>query len=84
MLFIISHHLAKSGGHSIMVIEIYIFHMTLQDHVIKGPCDFTVYPTLPLLIVRHCGSGCIMILVFHVISQNHVIIWSRDFIGRCH
>ena len=29
---------------------------------------------------RHCGSGD-MFLVCHVVSQNHVIIWSFDFKG---
>ena len=31
---------------------------------------------------RNCGSGDLMILVCHVISQDYVIIWSCDFIGR--
>ena len=31
---------------------------------------------------RHCGSGDIMVLVCHVISQHHVIKRSYDFMGR--
>ena len=30
----------------------------------------------------HCGSGTIIILVCHVISQNHVIKGSSEFLGR--
>ena len=31
---------------------------------------------------RHCGSGDIMILVFHVILQNQVFKGSCDFMDR--
>ena len=31
---------------------------------------------------RHSDSGDIVILVYHVISQNHVIRGSFDFTGR--
>ena len=31
---------------------------------------------------RHCGSEDIKILVCQVISQDHLIKWSFDFIGR--
>ena len=30
---------------------------------------------------RHCDSGNIMVLAYHVISQDHVIKKSRDFMG---
>ena len=30
---------------------------------------------------RHCGSGDKMVLVCHVISQDHVIKGSFDFMG---
>ena len=39
----VSHHLAKFGGHCPLGsrdITDLIFHVTLQDHVIKEPCDF--------------------------------------------
>ena len=32
---------------------------------------------------KHCGSGDIMILGSYVISQDHTIKGSCDFIGRC-
>ena len=42
-LLIVSHLLTKFGGHrpcgSRGIIDL-IFHVTLQDHVIKRPCDF--------------------------------------------
>ena len=58
-LFIVSHHLAKSGGYkscgSRDTLDL-VFHMTLQDRVIKGPCDVmegisSLYtPNLPSLL----------------------------------
>ena len=62
-----------------------IFHVTLQDHMIAGLCGFmegssslsSLYiPTLPSISLhgrqRYCGRGYIIVLVFPVISQNHV------------
>ena len=31
---------------------------------------------------RHCGSGVTVVLICHVISQDHVMKGSCDFIGR--
>ena len=31
---------------------------------------------------RHCVNGYVMILVCHVNLQDHVVIWSCDFMGR--
>ena len=31
---------------------------------------------------RHCSCGDIIVLVFHVISQDHAIKGSCDFMGR--
>ena len=31
---------------------------------------------------KHCGRGDIMILICHVISQDHVTLGSCDFMGR--
>ena len=31
---------------------------------------------------KHRGSGDAMILICHVILQNHVIIWLFDFMGK--
>ena len=39
LLPIVSYYLAKFGGHSPCGSRD-IFHVTLQHHVIKGPCDF--------------------------------------------
>ena len=42
---------------------------------------FSFYiPTLPKLIAK--DNGYIIILVCHVISQDHIIIWSCEFMGR--
>ena len=30
---------------------------------------------------RYCGNGYTMILVCHVISQDHMVIWTYDFTG---
>ena len=59
--------------------------MISQDHVIEGSCDFVTqwsYPFAKFGCHRHCGSEDIMILVCHVVSQNHVIKESFDFIGK--
>ena len=68
--------------------------MTSHDHLIKGSCEFigeTYF--MELLKVTHhptkfggrmhCGIGDIIVLVYHVIWQEHVIKGSYDFIGRC-
>ena len=55
----------------------------MQDHVIKGLYEFmeessSLYiPTLSSLVATD-----IVEVVHHVISQDHVIIWSCDFMGR--
>ena len=61
--------------------------MTLQDHMIKGPCDIMEgssllnIPTLSSLV----AMGIVVVdmtLVCHVLLQDHVIIWSCDFMSR--
>ena len=29
-----------------------------------------------------CGSGDIMVLVCHVISEDHLVKWPSDFMGK--
>ena len=52
---------------------IFVCQVTLQDHVISdssvGDC-------------RHCGSGDILVLVCHVISQDSRIKGLCDFVER--
>ena len=52
---------------------IFVCQVTLQDHVISdssvGDC-------------RHCGSGDILVLVCHVISQDSRIKWLCDSVER--
>ena len=67
-----------------------IFCVTLQDHVIKGSGDFMEgnsslhIPTPPKIDShRHCVNGYIIILVYHVILQDYVVIRSCD-IGISH
>ena len=60
----------------------------MQEHVIKGPCNFmggsfSLYiPTLPSLVAIDIVVVILMILVYHVISQDNVIIWSCELMGR--
>ena len=54
-----------------------ICHMTSQDHRIVGHAS--VWMRAPFC--RHCGSGEV-VLVYHVILQDHVIKRSYDLIGR--
>ena len=56
---------------------IFVCHVTLQDHVIRTLCELEPFkishhPT-KFRGRSHCDSGDIMVLVFHVISQDHVI-----------
>ena len=52
---------------------IFVCQVTLQDHVISdssvGDC-------------RHCGSGDILVLVCHVISQDSRIKWLCDSVEK--
>ena len=64
-------------------------HVILQDHVIKGSCDFMVSShqgELPSKFGghRHSDSKDIMNLVCHVILEDHVIKGSFDFMGGNH
>ena len=54
-----------------------ICHVTLEDYVTKGSCDYIA----KFKGHRYCGSGDIMVLVFHVVSQEHVIKGSYDFMA---
>ena len=53
--------------------------MTLQDHVIKALYDFMIRSLsryiiiLASLVVKDSGNGDKMVLVCHVILQDHVI-----------
>ena len=59
---------------------------TLQDHVIKTVNDFMVKNASSYVTTfgghRHCDSRDIIALVCHVISPDHVIKGSCDFMGR--
>ena len=66
---------------------VFICQVTLQDQVIKVLNDFMDGSPLRLVNIlpgsvghRHCGSGYIIVLVCHVISQDHVIKGSCDLI----
>ena len=64
--------------------------MTLQYHVINRSSNFvkrdsSLYiPTLPKLIAIDIVLMNITILTGHVIVQDHIIIESRDSMGRSH
>ena len=68
-----SYHPAKVGGHSHSgsgVISSLVCHVILQDHVVKGSCDFMdgnpswlSHHSAKFGDHRHCGSGDMMFLV---------------------
>ena len=47
----------------------------------KEPLKVSPYPT-KIGDYRHCGSENILILVYHVILQDHEINGSFDFMGK--
>ena len=59
-----------------------VCHVISQDHVTKGSSNMGRCPSR--LSHRYCGSGYISIVVWLVISQDQVIIWSCDLIDRSH
>ena len=61
---------------------IHTTHVTLQDHVIKALYDFMVSALSKFGGHRHCGTGNVTALVCHLISQDHQIKGSWDFIRR--
>ena len=75
----VSHHPAKFGYHEHFDsgdIIVLVCHVTLQDHMINGSCDFMVRTLMlghhPAKSCGHghCGSEDIMILVCHIILQE--------------
>ena len=80
----VSKHLTKFGSHRTCCsrdTRELIFHVTLEDHLIKGFHDLMEessslsIPTLPRLIAIGIVVVAYMkILVSHVISQDHAII----------
>ena len=53
------------------------YHMISQGHVTKGSCNFmelikVIYRLAKFVCHKHCGSEDIMILVCHVILQDHM------------
>ena len=62
-----------------------MFHMILQDHVIKGCMSLwkealLVYPhPAKFGSNKDYSSSYIRILFCHMILQDHMIIWSLDF-----
>ena len=74
-----------SGSRDIII---FVCHVTLQDHVIRGLCNFMVrspsktsYHPTKFCSHRHCNSADVMVLVCHVMSQDHVIKGSCVFMG---
>ena len=63
--------------------------MILQDQVIICSCDFTGEKSLKVshhsvifFDPRRDTSRDIKVLACHLISQNHVIMWSLDFLDK--
>ena len=68
---------------------VFVYHVTLQDHVIKALNDFMVrspsryVTTLPLFVaISNVVVKIKIILVCHVISQDHMIKESCNFMSR--
>ena len=65
-----------------------VVYMTLQDHVIKVSGDFLEKRIIvylhPTQIHSHSVDGFVIVLVCHVILQNHLMIWSCDFMSSSH
>ena len=63
---------------ALVVKMFFLCHTLWQEHVIKGPCNFLVgcpswqATILPNSVVIQSGSGDIMVLISHVISQNYI------------
>ena len=66
----VSHTPAMFGGHRYGSGDMVLVCHVISHHSAK----FGGY--------RHCGSGNIMVLVSHMISQDHVIKEACDFMGR--
>ena len=56
--------------------------MIFQNHTIKGSGDFIGTSQSKQTIIRHSGSGDIMVFVYYVTLQNHVIKLLNDFMVR--
>ena len=86
------HYLAKSSGHrprGSSDTAAKTFYVNLQNYVVKGSADFMellILNSHPVKIDsrRHYVNGYTTILVCHVILQDHMIVQSRDIIGRNH
>ena len=89
-----SYHPAKFGGYrhsSSRDIMGFVCQVALHDHVNRVLFHFMVRSHLRYVTIlpssifyqdhRLCDNGDIMVLASHVISQNHVIKRSCDFIG---
>ena len=73
----------------IVDIMAFICYKTLQDHVIKALNDFITFASFivsqhPTMCGdhTHCCSGEIMVVVSHVILQDHAMKRYCDFMGR--
>ena len=64
--------------------------MTLQDDVMKA-FYYLMYGLEPLKVIHHrikfsshrnCSSGDMMVLFYHLISKDHMIKRSCDFMGK--
>ena len=84
---IVSHHYVKFSGYrpcGSSDTAAKIFYVTLQDHVIEGSELLIAYPhPAKFDNHRHSVNEYIIILVCHIL-QDHVILWSCDFMGRSH
>ena len=70
---------------------VFVCHVTLQDHMIQLFYDFTVWSSSrkvprhhPVRLGghSHCSSGNKIVLICYMISQDHVMKGSCDFMGR--
>ena len=63
-------------------IMVFVWHLILQDHVMKVLNDFRSFNEHSRFYHRYCGGKDITALVCPMNSQDHMIKWYYDILGR--
>ena len=61
---------------------VFVCHVTLQDHVIKGLNYFVVWSPSRYITILPSLVAIVIVLVCRVILQDHVIKGSCDFMSK--
>ena len=59
----------------------YFFKLPCRSHALGLGASHVCHHPTTFDVNRHCGSGDIMVLVYHVILQDHVIKVLSDLMG---